>query len=147
MSNLSKAIKVTVVEAAAAAGTSELVTDVLDMSGYEGVMFLAILGDVTSDSVLTLTVKGNSANSVSSPTPVTQKATDAFTADATTADSKVLFVDVYKPTLRYVFGSLTRTAANAVVGGVIAIQYGATNKPTSQHASVIASAFGLGVAS
>jgi hypothetical protein len=145
--NLSKAIKVTVVEAAAAAAQTELVTDVLDMSGYEGVLFIALTGDVSDTSVLTLTVKGNSANSVSSPTPVTQKATDAFTAGASTADSKVLMVDVYKPTLRYLFGSLTRTTANAIVGGIIAIQYGATNKPTSQDATVIASAFGLGVSS
>ena len=145
--NLIKSTKWTVVEVAAVAGTSELVTDVLDMSGYEGVMFVALTGDVTTASVLTLTVKGNSANSVSSPSPVTQKASDAFTAGASDADSMVIMVDVYKPTLRYVFASLTRTAANAVVGGIIAIQYGANNKPTTQHASVIASAFGLGVAS
>lgn len=145
--NLSKAIKVTVVEAAAAAAQTELVTDVLDMSGYEGVLYLALLGDVTTGSVLTLTAKGNSANSVSSPTPVTQKATDTYTAGGADADSKILMVDVCKPTLRYQFASLTRTTANAVVGGIIAIQYGATNKPTSQDASVIASAFGLGVSS
>ena len=144
--NLSKSIKVTVVEAAAGAAQTELVTDVLDMSGYEGCMFIALTGDVTSGSVLTLTAKGNTANSVSSPTPITQKATDAFTAGATSADSKVIMVDVYKPPLRYIFGSLTRTTQDAIVGGIIAIQYGARTKPTSQHASVIASAFGLGVA-
>lgn len=143
--NLSKDIKITVVEAAAAAAQTELVTDVLDMSGYEGVMFIALTGDVTAASVLTLTVKGNTANSVSSPSPVTQKASDAFTADGTSADSKVIVVDVYKPAMRYVFGSLTRTAADAIVGGIIAIQYNAKTKPTTQHASVIASAFGLGV--
>jgi len=145
--NLSKSIKVSVVEAAATAGTAVLTTDVLDMSGYEGVIFMALLGDVTASSVLTLTAKGNSANSVSSPTPVTQKATDAFTAGAADADSKLLMVDVYKPPLRYAFATLTRADQNAVVGGIIAIQYGAHNKPTSQDASVIASAFGLGVAS
>lgn len=145
--NLSKSIKVTVVEAAAAAGQTELVSDVLDMSGYEGVIFIALLGDVTSGSVLTLTVKGNSANSVSSPTPVTQKATSAFTAGASDADSKVLLVDVYKPTLRYMFASLTRTTQNAVVGGIIAIQYRSRAKPSTHDASVIASAMGLGVAS
>lgn len=144
--NLSKDIKITVVEAAAGAAQTELVTDVLDMSGYEGVMFVALTGDVTSGSVLTLTAKSNSANSVSSPTPVTQKATDAFTAGAADADSKVLMVDVYKPALRYVFGSLTRTSQDAIVGGIIAIQYGAKSKPTTQDATVIASAFGLGVA-
>jgi hypothetical protein len=145
--NLLKDIKITVVEAAAAAGTSALTTDVLDMSGYEGVMFVAMLGDVTDTSVLTLTAKGNSANSTSSPTPVTQKASDAFTASATSADSKVIVVDVYKPTLRYVFAELTRATANAVVGGIIAIQYCPRVKPTTQDATVIASAFGLGVAS
>lgn len=145
--NLSKEIKITVVEAAATAAQTELVTDVLDMQGYEGVMFIALTGDVTTSCDLTLTAKGNSANSTSSPTPVTQKATTTFTAGATNADSKVLMVDVYKPTLRYMFGSLTRTTANAVVGGIIAIQYGARNKPTSQDATVIASAFGLGVSS
>lgn len=143
--NLSKDIKITVVEAAAGAAQTELVTDILDMSGYDGVMFIALTGDVTADCVLTLTAKANSANSTSSPTPVTQKATSAFTAAAADADSKALVVDVYKPTLRYVFASLTRTAQNAVVGGIIAIQYGASNKPTSHDASVIASAFGLGV--
>lgn len=143
--NLSKSCKITVVEAAAAAGQTELVTDVLDMTGYEGVMFIALTGDVTASSVLTLTAKANSANSVSSPTPITQKATDAFTAGATSADSKALVVDVYKPTLRYVFASLTRVDQDAVVGGIIAIQYGPRTQPTTHDATVIASAFGLGV--
>lgn len=146
MSNLIKGIKVTVVEAAAGAAQTELVSDVLDMTGFEGVMFLALLGDVTSGSVLTLTAKGNSANSVSSPTPVAQ-GNATFTAGASDADSKVLAVDVYKPPLRYMFASLTRTTQDAIVGGVIAIQYGAHNKPTAQAASVIASTFAVGVAS
>lgn len=145
--NLSKDVKITVVAAAATAAQTAVTSDVLDMSGYDGVMFIALTGDVTATSVLTLTVKANSANSTSSPTPVTQKATDAFTAGASDADSKALVVDVYRPTLRYVFAELTRTTANAVVGGIIAIQYSAANKPTTQAASVIASAFGLGVSS
>lgn len=143
--NLSKDIKITVVEAAATAATTELVSDVLDMQGWSGVMFIALTGDVTDTSVLTLTVKGNSANSTSSPTPVTQGAA-TFTAGASNADSKVLMVDIYEPQLRYVFASLTRTTANAVVGGVIAIQYQPNSKPTSQDATVIASAIAAGTA-
>lgn len=145
--NLLKDCKITVVEAAGTAATTDLTTDVLDMSGYEGVMWIALTGDVTSGSVITLTAKGNSANSVSSPSPITQKASDAFTAGASDADSKVIAVDVFRPTLRYQFAVLSRTTQNAVVGGIIAIQYGAHNKPTTQDATVIASAFGLGVAS
>ena len=138
-------VKITVVSPAAAAAQTAINSSVLDMQGYEGVMFIALLGDVTATSVLTLTALGNTASSVSSPTPVTQKATTAFTADATSADSKALVVDVYKPALRYMFANLTRTTADAIVGGIIAIQYKAGVKPTTNDASVIASAIGLGV--
>lgn len=143
--SLSTDVRITVVSPAATAAQTEIVSSVLDMAGYDGVMFIALTGDVTDTSVLTLTAKGNTANSTSSPTPVTQKATTAFTASATSADSKALVVDVVRPTLRYVFASLTRTTANAVVGGIIAIQYNAANRPTSHDASVIASALGVGV--
>lgn len=144
--SLLKNVKVTPVAAAAVAAQTEVLTSVLDMTGYDGVMFIALLGDVTATSVLTLTAKGNSASSTSSPTPVTQVATAAFTAGASDADDKALVVDVYDPAMRYVFASLTRTTANAVVNGIVAIQYKAEFRPTTQAATVIASAMGPGVA-
>lgn len=144
--NISKAIKITRVANAAAAAQTEVLSSVLDMQGFDGVMFVALLGDITATSVLTLTVKGNSANSTSVPTPVTQAATAAFTAAASDADNKVLVVDIYDPALRYVFASLTRTVANAVVDGIVAIQYMANQKPTTHDASVLASAIGPGLA-
>ncbi len=146
MTSMLKNVKVTPVAASSAAATTEVLTSVLDMSGFDGVMFIALLGDVTATSVLTLTAKGNTASSTSSPTPVTQVATAAFTAGASDADDKALVVDVYDPALRYVFASLTRTVANAVVNGIIAIQYKAEYRPTTQAATVIASAMGPGVA-
>lgn len=145
--NLLNEVKITRVANAAAAAQTEVLSSVLDMQGYDGVMFVAILGDITATSVLTLTAKGNTASSTSSPTPVTQVATAAFTAGASDADNKVLVVDVFDPALRYVFASLTRTTANAVVDGIIAIQYTAALRPTTQDASVLASAIGPGLAS
>ena len=146
MTSLLKNVKVTPVAAAAAAAQTEVLSSVLDMTGFDGVMFIALLGDVTTACVLTLTAKGNTASSTSSPTPVAQVATSPFTADSTSADDKVLIVDVYDPALQYVFASLTRTAANAVVNGIIAIQYKAEYRPTTQAATVIANAMGPGVA-
>lgn len=143
--NLSQNVKVTVVAAAATAAQTEVVSSVLDMQGWAGVMFVALMGDVTDGSVLTLTAKGNSANSTSEPTPVSQGSA-TFTAGASNADSKALVVDVREPCLRYAFASLTRTTANAVVGGVIAIQYRPEFKPTAHDASVIASSVAAGVA-
>ena len=132
-----------VVEAAAAAGTSELVSDVVDTAGFEGVTFVALLGDVTDTSVLTLTVKGNTANHVSTPTPVSLGSA-TFTAGAADADSKILAGEVYRPVYRYVFASLTRTTANAVLGGIIAILHGPRVGSVTQDATVIAHSVNVG---
>jgi hypothetical protein len=133
--------KILYVEAAAAAGTTELVTDVVDTTGFESIAFVVLLGDVTDTSVLTLTAKTNSANSVSSPTPVTLADPVTFTAGASNADNKLLVLDLHRPRDRYVFASLTRTTANAVVNGIIAILYNAAQHPVTQDAVVIASKF------
>lgn len=145
MNSLLRSIDVRVVSGAVAAGTTEVVSSVIDMQGYDGVLFVALTGDVTDTSVLTLTAKGNTANSTSSPTPVTQAAA-TFTAGASNADSKSLVVEVANPLMRYMFASLTRTTANAVVNGIIAILYRGHIQPSTLDASVIASTFGQGVA-
>ena len=128
-------VKITVVSAAAAAAQTAIESDILDMAGYEGVLFLAMLGDVADTCVLGLAAQQNTANSGTGMATLSGSST--FTAGATSADSKVLALDVYRPRERYVRAYLTRTTANAVIGGIIAIQYGAAKKPTSQHASVI----------
>jgi len=145
LSNLLKDYKITRVANSAVAATTDVTSSVLDMTGYDSVMFVAALGDVTVNSVLTLTVKENTANSTSSPTPtaITGAATAAYTATATDADNKLLVVDVLRPAQRYVFCILSRTAANAVVDGIIAIQYNAKALPVTQSSDVLASALAI----
>lgn len=134
--------EISVAAVAATAAQTEVLTSVYDMAGWDGIVYIAYLGDVANTSVLTLTAKENSANSTSSPTPtaVTDGATSAFTADATSADDKLLVVDVVRPSKRYQFASLTRTTANAVVNGILAIRYRSRSLPVTQPATVIASA-------
>lgn len=139
---LSEGIKVTAVSGNTSAGTGDVASDIIDMQGFDGVLFLAILGDVANTSVLALTADANSVNSASG---MTKFATTAdFTADATSADNKLLMLDCQRPPERYVRAALERGTANAAVNGIIAIQYTARNKPTSQHASVIAAAAFVG---
>lgn len=144
LSSIMNDCKVQRVANSAVAGTTEIDSDVLDMEGYAGVIFVALLGDVTVNSVLTLTVKENSASSTSSPTPtaVSGAATAAYTASATDSDNKALVVDLdaHFLTKRYVYAALTRTAANAVVDGMVAIRYKAGKKPSTADASILASA-------
>ena len=139
--NFTHDMKVMRVENSAAAGTTELVTDVVDMQGYDSIAFIALLGDVTDTSVLTLTGKTNTADSVSDPVPVVLSDTVTFTAGASDADNKMMILDLHRPRARYVFASLTRTTANAVVDGILAVLYNAQERPVMADASVLASAF------
>ncbi len=145
MPNLSKGIKVTVVSPAAVAATGTITSSVVDMQGFEGVVYIALTGDATSGTVLTLTAKENTANSTSSPTPTTGPSCTVTSVSSSDADSKVLMIDEYKPIPRYNFCTLVIGTQNCVVGGIIAIQYSAGKKPTSQDASVIASAYAVGL--
>ena len=143
--NFLKNYKISVVEAAAAAAQTALTTDILDMEGFDGVIFIALTGDVTDTSVLGLNVEHGDASGGGDMADTTASA--AYTAGASDADSKVLAVDVYKPLKRYVRGVLTRTTANAVIGGIIAIQYQGRKCPVAQDATVIDSVLAISPAS
>lgn len=131
-------VKITRVAIAAVAAQTDVDGDILDMSGFEGVVFIAKLGDVTDTSALELLAQQNTVNSGSGMASIAGSA--AFTAGASSADDMLLVLDVYRPRERYVRPKLKRGTANAVVSGIIAIQYGARKKSQSQAASVIASA-------
>lgn len=128
--------------AAASAATTDLDGTVIDLAqdgGYDGVLFVAQLGDVTATSVLELQCQGSAAANGSSPS--TEATTGTFTADATSADNKLLVLDVSRAANRYVFSRLKRGTANAVVNSVLAILYKGKVGPVVQDAQVIKSAF------
>ena len=135
MFSLLKDCKISLVKVRQTAATTEILSDTVDMQGYDSVAFIAITGDVDNTSVLTLTVKSNATDTTTGGT--TEKAGTATTATATSADTKLIIVDVLRPSLRYVFASLTRTTANAVVEGMLAIQYNAKSMPVTQGSSVL----------
>ena len=134
--DFSKRCKVTRVSASVAAGTSAVNSSIIDMANYDACCFLALLGDVLTTSVLTLTIEENSVNSGTGMAAVGN--TTAWTADATNADSKILLADIRNPRERYLRAVLTRTTANAVVDGILAIQYNESVAPVTQASDVIA---------
>lgn len=140
MFSLLKDTKISAVENAAVAGTTDLVTDVLDMTGYDSVLFMAKLGDVTSGSVFQLTVSSNPTNSASAGT--TEKAGTEITAGASDYDNKLVIVDVLRPSQQYVYATLRIDTQNAVVDGIFAIQYNAKSLPVTQGSTVGTSSLG-----
>ena len=106
--------------------------DGLDMAGFEGVLFVAVLGVVTGAGVDALTAQASDDDGGS----------DSYGDLAGTSTSKVtgsnklLALNVHRPAKRYIRPVLTRSVAASIIGGVIAIRYGARKSPTTQGADV-----------
>ncbi len=115
-----------------AAGQTEQTSTILDMSGYDSVMFILVCGTVTDASVITLTPKENTTSSTSGATAV---AGTAPTITAATSSDAILIVDVIRPSKRYVYADVTRTTQNCAISAVIAIQYNSHSLPVATPAN------------
>lgn len=118
----------------AAASSTDSNSDILDMTGWEGVMFIVPITDCAATGVATLNVQENTANSDSGMTTV-----DTATATCTTNDdlnNTLLIVDIYKPLKRYIQGNVVSATANIAFGNMIAIKYGPKKMPITDDSSV-----------
>jgi len=121
---------------ATAAGTADtLAGDILDLQNCDSVTGIAILGDVTATSVVTL--KAFTGNEAALGDGAYETVTATVTATATSADNKLLVLDVVKSGKRYCRFDLVRATANAVVDGIIGIRYNYRAIPTTQGADVV----------
>jgi hypothetical protein len=131
--NLSKSVKVTRALNSVAAGTTPQNGSVIDMSGFEGVQFVALFGALTATQVTSLKVQqGNLADG----SDMADLAGSAHAALADTDGNKCLVTDVFRPQKRYVRAVVTRGTTNAVIDGVIALQYSPRVKPVTNDATV-----------
>lgn len=135
--------------------TSETLTAVVDMAGYDEVTFVVDLGDVDAAAVLTFAVKENTASSTSSPAP-TAVALDAVSAGTLTSgnlvvteasgniDDKLFVITVShsKLTKRYVFLSITATVESYEVDSILVFRRKARTVPVTQSSDVYAVARG-----
>lgn len=118
------------------AGTNDtLSSSIQDMSGYRAIQAIALLGDVTNTSVITLKAFVGDQPALGDGAYETVTAT--FTAGAADADNNVLVLDLINPVKRYVRFDLVRSTANAVVDGIVTIKYNAKSVPVTQSADVI----------
>jgi hypothetical protein len=141
IASLLKAGKFSKLEARAAAGTTDLTSDVLDMAGFDSVLFIASSGDATSGTVIEMQVFGNTANSGSGGTEVTDGTAAQTSTTGTDADNKLLIADIvrWNPAYRYAYGVFAIDTQNCEADGIYSIQYNARDLPVTQPASVGAS--------
>ena len=134
--NLLKDVKITRIMNAVAAGTTDQTSSIIDMQGYEGVMFVAAFGTLTATQVTSMKAQQNTANSTSGMADL------AGTSVGPLADgdsNKQLVLDIWQPQERYLQVVIDRGTANAVIDGITAIQYKSRVLPTTQSSTVSAS--------
>ncbi|MCE5270826.1 hypothetical protein LLH00_06030 [bacterium] len=133
--NLSKNTKVTQVLGYYAAGQTTRDSAIIDMQGFEGVMFIALFDTLIENGTLKLSADQNDVNSgtgmkeLSGSTPHTISA-----AEAAATGQTGLVLDVYKPQKRYLRASIDIGVSNAVIGAVVAIQYSGKVVPPAHGA-------------
>lgn len=163
MNNLDYEVCKTTFGNLAAAGTSEVLSAVVDMDGFDELEYQVVFGDNVAGSVITIAAKENTANSTSSPTPTAIALTLALsasglgtaavitsgslvvTAAASDTDSKIVKICLKHQamTKRYQFLSVTPATQNAVIASITCHQHSARNVPVTQSSSVIAIAHAI----
>lgn len=113
--NLSNGIKITKVKAAEATGTTEVLSDAVDMQGYEGVLFFTTVGSFNAGNYIKAKQDTDSGMAT---------AADLEGSKVTpTANGEVAWLDIYRPQERYVQLSVIRAGATTTVGEIYALQY------------------------
>ena len=128
--------KVTRLENAVAAGTADEASASVDMANFEGVKFYVAFGAITSGAVTKVQVQQSDDNG-SSDTFSTLAGGEVTVADDD--DNQVVVIDVYRPRKRYLRVNVDRGTQNAVIDGVLGVQYGARKKPVDNDATTVVS--------
>lgn len=134
-------------------GTAEVLSAVEDMSGFDEITFLVKHGDVDAAAVMVYTVKENTANSTSSPTPTAITGTVVTGTGATISsgaltitessgnlDDKIIAITVKRSamTKQYIFLSITCTVESHEIDSIITIKSLPKEAPVSQSSDVVA---------
>lgn len=131
MSNLSKAAKVTRVMNAVAAGQTTQNSSSVDMRGFYGCQFVAAFGTIDATAVTSCKVQTSSDNSTFNDL------TGTSISVAATDDNKLVILDIGHNRERYLRCTIVRGTADAVIDGVIALQYDADSEPVTHDATTV----------
>lgn len=121
--NLATLIKPIRVSNAVAAGTTTVNVTAVDMTDFAGVVFIALLGTITSTGVPSMKLQHSDDNSTFADVEASLQTYDD------TAGNKMIVAELRSPLKRYVRASIGRATANVVIDGVIALPYGPTLAP------------------
>lgn len=130
--NFSKNFKLVQVKVATAAGTTDIITDTVDMADFDGICWLVPFGTITGGAVTSIKAQQGAASNLSD-------AADLLGTAVTVADTesdKTFYLDLYKPQERYVRAIVDRGSQNAVVHAILAVLYKGSKLPVSHGTGI-----------
>ncbi len=134
MNRLAHSTKITRTHDALVAASTDANGSSVDMSGFDGVCFVASFGVITATAVTGLKAQQSSDDGVGDAWSDIVGTLIAIDDDE---DTGCLVLDIIRPTKRYVRPVIERATANAVIDGSIALQYGAATQPVTHDATTV----------
>ncbi len=101
----------------AASAQATVTTDVVDTQGFDSVVLTALLGTIAATGTVVATAQQGDESNGSDMASLSGATASADASD----DNKLLSIELYRPTKRYVRLSIARGTANSAVDGAIAI--------------------------
>lgn len=132
MQTLSTSVKTTRVSNAVAAGLTTITSAIVDTVGFDSTRFEVLVGAINATGGVLITVQQGNASDLSDA----QNLVGAVSLNDTD-DNKVAIVEVLRTSRRYLRVQVTRSVANSVIDGIVALQYGARNLPTTDDATTV----------
>lgn len=132
INSLLREAKVTRAANAAAAAQTDVTSSAIDTKGFEGCLFIVAMGSITSGAVTSAYV----AQCDTSGGSYTELDGTRLTI-ADDDDNQVFLLDVKQPTERYLKCVVDRATQDAVVDGIVAVQYGAAAVPTTHDSTTV----------
>lgn len=131
---LSEQVKIStaITPTAGVAGTTDIEGTVLDMAGFEGVLMIVRMGEITGNAVTSIKAQQGAESDLSDAADL--EGTSQTVADDD--DDQTFYIDLYRPTERYVRLYVDRATQNAVVAAANYIQYGPRKAVTSHGTGV-----------
>jgi hypothetical protein len=111
---------------ATAAGVTNVNGSGVDMQGFDGVVFICAIGTLTATQVTSLKAQSDTQANFATAADLAGTNTGPY---ADVDGNKILVLDIYRPRKRFVRPVVVRGTANAVIDGVIAIQYKGEKNP------------------
>jgi len=108
--------KATRVSNAVVAGTTDVNSSSVDMSGFESVIFIVSFGAITATAVTSIKA-GQSADDVTF-----NDLKDSGITVADSDDNQIVLLEIVRPIDRHVRCTVDRGTANAVIDGIVALQ-------------------------